>query len=163
MRDGIVRSRRQSRRSEARDTFEPTGGWVGVDEPFEVDESPVTMSDAETPRRDARAEPVLDEDKMSQFVALMGPDWATKGLRRFAIDVEHRLASLGAATSSDLAHIAHGMIGVAAHFGFLELSAVSVEVQREARRGAGLNRIAELRAAGERALAVMRSHTPRPG
>ena len=51
---------------------------------------------------------------------------------------------------------------MAAQCGFTELLNVSEVAQREARQGSGLNRVAELRAAGERALAAMRSYTPRP-
>jgi hypothetical protein len=49
------------------------------------------------------------------------------------------------------------MIMMAAHCGFIELLNAANLVQREARRGFGSDHVAELRAAGERALAVMRS------
>jgi hypothetical protein len=106
------------------------------------------------------AAPVLDEDQMSKL-ALMGPDWVAEGLRKFAIDVEGRMAALDAATPSDLPRITHGMIMMAAQCGFTELFNVSEDVQGEARQGGGLNRVAELRAADKRALAVMRSYTAR--
>lgn len=108
------------------------------------------------------AAPVLDEDKMSQFISLMGSDWVAKALVQFAIDVEGRMASLDAATPSKLAGISHAMIMMAGMCGFTELLDVSEVAQQEARQGAGLNRIAELRAAGERALAAMRSYVARP-
>jgi hypothetical protein len=114
------------------------------------------------PRTKTRTAHVLDNDKVSKFVALMGPDWVATNMRKFAIDVEARMASLDAATPSDLAQITHEMIMMAAHCGFTELLNILEDVQREARQGAGLNRITELRAAGERALAVMRSYAPSP-
>jgi len=108
------------------------------------------------------AAPVLDENKMFQFVSLMGPDWVAKALLEFAIEVEGRMASLDAATPSKLASSSHAMIMMAGMCGFTELLDVSEVAQREARQGAGLNRVAALRAAGERALAAMRSYVPRP-
>jgi hypothetical protein len=54
------------------------------------------------------------------------------------------------------------MIMMAAHCGFTELLNICELVQSEARQGFGINRISELRAAAERALAAMRSYTPRP-
>jgi hypothetical protein len=120
------------------------------------------VSDAFTARLGPSATPVLDEDKMSKLIALMGPEWVAGNLPKYAIEVERRLASLDAATSSELAVIAHALMGMAGYCGFMELLDVLEDVQREARKGAGLNRIPELRAAGDRALAVMRSYTPRP-
>jgi len=105
--------------------------------------------------------PVLDEVQMANCVDLMGPDWVARSLRQFAFDVEARLSALDAASPPDLARMAHGMISMAAHCGFTELLHVLENVQREARRGAGVSRIGELRAAGERALTAMRSYTPR--
>lgn len=99
---------------------------------------------------------------MSNFVAMMGADWVARNLPKFAIDVEARLAPLDAATPADLFAIVHGMISMAAGCGFTELLGVCELVQREARQGSGLSRIADLRAAGERALAAMRSYSLRP-
>jgi hypothetical protein len=110
----------------------------------------------------AQAAPVFDEGQMSKLVALMGPGWVTKALRQFSADVELRLESLDAATPSELAGITHAMIMMAAQCGFTELFNVAEVVQREARQGFGLNHVAELRAACGRALAAMRSYTPRP-
>jgi hypothetical protein len=162
MRDDDVRSPGPSSRAEARGAVEMTAAPARAEKPIDGGECAARVGHAPAPLLDARAAPVLDETLMSKFVALMGPDWVAKGLRKFAIDVEGRLASLDAATPSDLAAITHGMITMTAHCGFTELYNLSVDVQREARQGAGLNRVAELRAAGERALAVMRSYTPRP-
>ncbi len=111
---------------------------------------------------DLQAAPVFDESQMRKLIALMNPDWVTKNLRKFSIDVEGHLAALDAATPSDLARIAHAMIMMAAHCGFTELLNICELVQSEARQGFGINRISELRAAAERALAAMRSYTPRP-
>jgi hypothetical protein len=105
--------------------------------------------------------PVLDNDKMSKLVALMGSEWVAKSLRKFALDVERGLASLDSATPSELAVISHGMIMMAASCGFTELLNVAEVVQREARGGSGLNRLTELRDAGDRALAVIRSYLSR--
>jgi hypothetical protein len=99
---------------------------------------------------------------MLKLVALMGPEWVANNLRQFATDVENRLAVLDAATPADLAGISHGMIMLSAHCGFMELLNICELVQAEARQGFGLNRVSELRAAAERALAAMRSYTPRP-
>jgi HPt (histidine-containing phosphotransfer) domain-containing protein len=140
----------------------------GTDEPPRAAEPPIeggaftaTAGRAVAPRFDADPARVLDEGQMAKLIGLMGPDWVFKSLGKFATDVEARLAALDAADPSELASIAHGMIGMSAHCGFMELFHVCEEVQREARRGAGSDRVGELRAAGARALAVMRSYSPR--
>ena len=143
--------------SEARSTHAPAACSGRAEEPIASDD--IGLGAAH--RSDEPAAPVFDEVQMSKFVALMGPDWVARNLAKFAIDVEGRLAALDAASPSDLAAIAHGMIMMPAQCGFTELLDIAELVQREARQGAGLNRIPELRAAGERALAVMRTYTPR--
>ena len=135
---------------------------VGIEVPVDSDGFAATIGHAAERQLDIKAAPVFDESQMSKLVALMGPEWVAKNLRKFAIDVEGRMAALDATTPSALAGIAHGMIMMAAQCGFTELLNVSEAVQREARQGFGLNLIAELRAAGERALAAMRSYTARP-
>jgi len=135
-------------KAEARGADAPLARSADIDQPIEGECAA---------RVGAPTAPVLDEDKMSKFVALMGSEWVAKNLRKFAMDVERRLASLDTATASELGGIAHGMIMMAAQCGFTELLNVSEVVQREAREGAGLNRITELRDAGDRALVAMRS------
>jgi len=149
-------------RAEARGTHAAMARSVGTEDPIEGDELSATISYLRARGSGVQASPIFDEAKMSQFVAMMGPEWVAKALRQFAIDVERGLASLDAATTPELAGITHGMVMMAAHGGFTELLNVSEVAQREARQGFGLNRVAELRAAGERALAAMRSYTPHP-
>jgi len=149
--------------AEPRRTHAVMAASIGVEDPVDGDEFPTTSGrGAAPPQLDVHAAPVLDNDKMSKLVALMGSEWVAKNLRKFAIDAERELASLDAATTSQLAGIAHGLAGMAGYCGFTELLNVSGVVQREARQGAGLNRVSELRAAGERALAAMRFYTHRP-
>jgi hypothetical protein len=130
---------------------------VDVGDPVESDELAAVIGRAALRLPGPVVWPVLDDDEMARFVGLMGPEWVARNLRKFAIEVERGLASLDAASPSELAGIAHAMIMMAAHCGFIELLNAANLVQREARRGFGSDHVAELRAAGERALAVMRS------
>ncbi|WP_430912069.1 PAS domain S-box protein [Methylobacterium sp. sgz302541] len=107
---------------------------------------------AEGPARETAEPPVLDGDALAELVSLLGPNKIAAMLVSFRRDIERRLALLGAAeaTEEDLSAHAHAVTSLAGQLGFMELSAVCAGMQAPA--GGGLDRIATLRSAADRAL-----------
>jgi HPt (histidine-containing phosphotransfer) domain-containing protein len=85
----------------------------------------------------------------------VGQHQLTELLCRFLADAGRGLKALETAPSTtELANVAHSLIGAAGQFGFMRFSRLCAEIEDEARRGGRLNRVADLMAAGAAALAA---------
>ena len=106
---------------------------------------------------DQKAFSVTDEGKMAQLVELMGREWVDSRLDKYLAEIE-RVATLPATTDELIANI-HSLAGMAGNFGFTEVLCLCADIQREMRLGFGLRRNGELRSAGERCRAAVRSRS----
>lgn len=95
---------------------------------------------------------VLELRKLEELAGLLGRHRLTGMLMKFLEELPSRLAeaeSGGPQTLSDQMHI---LVSTSGELGFHELSTLCAEIVRDARRGAGFDRLADLRSAGERAI-----------
>ena len=97
---------------------------------------------------------VLELRKLEELAGLLGRNRLTGMLMTFVEELPSRLALAGSGGTQALSEQMHMLVGTSGELGFHELSALCAEIVREARRGAGLDRLAELRSAGDRAIAA---------
>ena len=95
---------------------------------------------------------VLEPRKLEELAGLLGRNRLTGLLMRFVEDLPSRLALAGSGGPQALSDQMHMLVATSGELGFNELSALCAEVVQEARRGAGLDRLADLKSAGERAI-----------
>ncbi len=128
-----------------------------VAKPIEWTELFTTMDRLAVPPQQQAANSVLEPEKLEDLARYIGQERLTQMLERFVIELEKRLPVLGSFTVADLATETHMLRAMAGQFGFMELSNLCAEIEGEARQGAGLNRLPDLAAAGERALAAAKA------
>ncbi len=118
---------------------------------------------ASPPRRPEAASavpsPVLDERKLSELVGFIGRDRIAKMLGQFVVEIETRVASSDPAGPNELATLTHSLSSLSGQLGFLQLSLLCSEIEREARQGLGLDRLTDLRLVADNAIVAARSCT----
>ena len=95
---------------------------------------------------------VLELRKLEDLAGLLGRARLTGMLVKFVEELPSRLALAGSGGPQTLSDQMHMLVSTSGELGFHELSALCAEIVREARQGAGLDRLADLRSAGERAI-----------
>ncbi len=128
-----------------------------VAKPIDWSELFTTITRLATASRMVSPLPVLDKRIIADLDDYIGRERRTIMLARFVTFVEQHLVVLGSASVPELAAMTHSLLSMSGQFGFMELSRLAAEVEEEAREGSGLDRIADLRRAGERALAAARA------
>ncbi len=103
--------------------------------------------------------PVLDERKLSELVGFIGRDRIAKMLGQFVFEIETRVASSDPAGPEELATLTHSLSSLSGQLGFLQLSTLCAEIEREARQGLGLDRLMDLRLVADSAIVAARSCT----
>ena len=103
--------------------------------------------------------PVLDERKLSELVGFIGRDRIAKMLGQFVVEIESRVATFAPSSPDELATLTHSLSSLSGQLGFLQLSLLCAEIEREAREGLGLDRLADLRQAADSAIVAARSCT----
>ena len=103
--------------------------------------------------------PVLDERKLSELVGFIGRDRIAKMLGQFVVEIETRVGSAGSSNPNDLATLTHSLSSLSGQLGFLQLSRLCSEIEREARQGLGLDRLTNLRLVADSAIVAARSCT----
>ena len=95
---------------------------------------------------------VLELRKLEELARLLGRSRLTGMLTKFVEELPSRLAEAGSGGPQRLSDQMHILVSTSGELGFHELSALCAEIVQDARRGAGLDRLADLRSAGERAI-----------
>jgi HPt (histidine-containing phosphotransfer) domain-containing protein len=100
------------------------------------------------------AAPVLEESALQGLARLLGRPRLAAMIATFMRETPRRLDELqrAGAGAEELRTHAHALVALAGQFGFIELSRLCAEIEQEARRGEGMERLDELRAAVERAV-----------
>ena len=101
--------------------------------------------------------PVLDEDTLSELVESLGRERMAKMLRQFVVEIETRVAAVAPSGTDELRTLTHSLSSLAGQLGFLQLSILCAEIESEARRGSGLDRLSDLRLVAESAVLAARS------
>ena len=97
---------------------------------------------------------VLELRKLEELAGLLGRSRLTGMLNSFVEALPTRLAEAESAGPQKLSAQMHALVSTSGELGFHELSALCAEIVQDARRGAGPERLADLRSAGERAIAA---------
>ena len=95
---------------------------------------------------------VLETRKLEELAVLLGRNRLVGMLTKFVEELPSRLALAESGGPQSLSDQMHMLVSISGELGFRELSALCAEIVQEARRGAGLDRIADLRSAGDRAI-----------
>ena len=97
---------------------------------------------------------VLELRKLEELAGLLGRNRLSGLLRRFVEELPSQLAAAESAEPQKLSAQMHVLVSTSGELGFHEFSALCAEIVQDAPRGAGPERLADLRAAGERAIAA---------
>ena len=97
---------------------------------------------------------VLELRKLEELAGLLGRDRLTVMFRRFVEELPSRLTEAASAAPHRLSAQMHALVSTSGELGFNELSALCAAIDRDVRSGASPERLADLRMAGERAIAA---------
>ena len=133
-----------------------------VAKPIDWTELFATLDKIALPQRSRAAaeavpSPVLDERKLSELVGFIGRDRVAKMLGQFVVEIETRVASADPSSPDELATLTHSLSSLSGQLGFLQLSRLCAEIEREARQGLGLDRLTNLRLVADSAIVAARS------
>ena len=95
---------------------------------------------------------VLELRKLEELAGLLGRNRLIGMLTKFVEELPSRLVNAELGGPQTLCDQMHMLVSTSGELGFHELSALCAEIVRDARRGTGLDRLADLRGAGERAI-----------
>ena len=95
---------------------------------------------------------VLELRKLEELAALLGRSRIIGMLTAFVEELPSRLAEAEFGGTQTLSDQLHMLVSIAGELGFHELSALCAEIVQDTRRGANVDRVADLRSAAERAI-----------
>ena len=100
--------------------------------------------------------PILDTTPLERLASVMGRERVARLLDTFVVNVSQRNSELRGMTTTELSAHVHSCKSMAGQLGFIELSRLCAAVEEDV-TVAGVHRVSELLAAGERAIVAAQS------